>query len=235
MPNDDRNHDQPRGGEHDQPRYGERITPEHGSAPRYEDQPTQQYGQQAAPQWGQQHGDQHGQQPYGDQYGQQHQQHGDQYGQPQQYGGQQHGGAPAWQSYDEPKKRRKTVGVIAFLAAVVALVIGVVGGVMLGNALASSQLLQDFAQNGGSGTTDTQELQRQLMDDPAAMSALGTGSVLLVVGSVFGLWAIVQGIVAIVTKRGRLWGVLAIILAVVAAFVAGIAYIAVAASSVSGV
>jgi hypothetical protein len=219
MTNDDRNQEPPR--------YGERTSPEQGGAPRYEDQPTQQYQQpsapQGTPQWGQQ------QQP-GQQYGQP--QH---YGQPQQYGGQQQdGGAPAWNSSGEPAKKKKTVGVIAFAAAVVALVIGVIGGYMLGTALTSSQVLQDFAQNGGSGTTDTQELQRRLMQDPQAMSGLGTGSVLMLIGSVFGLWAIVQGIVAIVTKRGRVWGVLAIVLAVLAAVVAGAVYVGVAASSLNG-
>ncbi|WIB13733.1 DUF4064 domain-containing protein [Curtobacterium sp. MCPF17_052] len=225
MTNDDRN-DQ-------QPRYGERVSPEQGGAPRYEDQPTQQYGQQqSAPQWGQptQHGQQQYGQPQDQQYGQQ------QYGQPQQYGNQQqHGGAPAWHSYEEPAKKKKTVGLIAFAAAVIALVIGVIGGVMLGTALSSSQLLQDYAQNGGSGNpADSQELQRQLMQDPEAMAGLGTGAVLMLVGSVFGLWAIVQGIVAIVAKRGRLWGVLAIVLAVLASVVAGAVYIGVAASSFNG-
>jgi len=231
MTNDDRNEEQPRYGEPQQPRYGERVSPEQGGAPRSEDQPTQQYQQQSAPQWGQheqQHQQQYGQP--GDQFGQQ------QYSQqPQQYGNQQQAGAPAWHSYDEPAKKKKTVGVIAFLAAVVALVIGAVGGYLLGTALSNSQVLQDYAQNGGSGNpADTQELQRQLMQDPESMAGLGTGSVLMLVGSVFGLWAIVQGIVAIVAKRGRLWGVLAIILAVVAAVVAGAVYIGVAASSMSG-
>lgn len=229
MTNDDHNEEQPRYGEREQPRYGERVSPEQGGAPRSDDQPTQQYQQQSAPQWGQhdQQQQQYGQP--GDQYGQQ------QYSQqPQQYGNQQQAGAPAWHSYDEPAKK-KTVGVIAFLAAVVALVIGAVGGYLLGTALSNSQVLQDYAQNGGSGNpADTQELQRQLMQDPESMAGLGTGSVLMLVGSVFGLWAIVQGIVAIVAKRGRLWGVLAIILAVVAAVVAGAVYIGVAASSMSG-
>jgi len=237
MTNDDRNEEQPRYGEREQPRYGERVSPEQGGAPRSDDQPTQQYQQQSAPQWGQHDQQQHqqyGQQQYGqpgDQYGQQ------QYSQqPQQYGNQQQAGAPAWHSYDEPEeKKKKTVGVIAFLAAVVALVIGAVGGYLLGTALSNSQVLQDYAQNGGSGNpADTQELQRQLMQDPESMAGLGTGSVLMLVGSVFGLWAIVQGIVAIVAKRGRLWGVLAIILAVVAAIVAGAVYLGVAASSMTG-
>ena len=243
MTNDDRNDEQPRSGEQDQPRYGERVSPEQGAAPRYEDQPTQQYQQPSTPQWGQHDQQQPAHQQYGQQQDQQYgqpqqygQQQNQQYGQPQQYGDQQqHGGAPAWHSYQEPAKKKRTVGLIAFAAAVVALVIGVIGGYLLGSALSSSQVLQDFAQNGGSGTpADSQELQRRLMEDPSAMAGLGTGFVLMLVGSVFGLWAIVQGIVAIVAKRGRLWGVLAIVLAVLAAVVAGAVYIGVAASSFSG-
>ena len=220
MTNDDRNEEQPRYGEPQQPRYGERVSPEQGGAPRSEDQPTQQYQQQSAPQWGQ--------------HEQQHQQ---QYGQPQQYGQQQYGnqqqaGAPAWHSYDEPAKKKKTVGIIAFFVGVVALVLGVVAGVLLGNGLGNSQALQDYAANGGAG--DPQELQRQLMQDPAAMSSLGTGMVVFGIGSLFGLWAIVQGIIAIATKRGRVWGVLAVVLALVAAVVAIALYASAIAGSVSG-
>ena len=220
MTNDDRNEEQPRYGEPQQPRYGERVSPEQDGAPRSEDQPTQQYQQQSAPQWGQ--------------HEQQHQQ---QYGQPQQYGQQQYGnqqqaGAPAWHSYDEPAKKKKTVGIIAFFVGVVALVLGVVAGVLLGNGLGNSQALQDYAANGGAG--DPQELQRQLMQDPAAMSSLGTGVVVFGIGSLFGLWAIVQGIIAIATKRGRVWGVLAVVLALVAAVVAIALYASAIAGSVSG-
>ncbi|GAA1492901.1 hypothetical protein [Curtobacterium herbarum] len=235
MTNDDRKDEQPRHGEQEQPRYGERVSPEQGGAPRYEDQPTQQYQQQSAPQWGQhdqqqQYGQQGGQQQYGqqgDQYGQQ------QYSQqPQQYGDQQQAGAPAWNAHDEPAKKKKTVGIIAFFVGVVALVLGVVAGVLLGNGLGNSQALQDYAANGGAG--DPQELQRQLMQDPAAMSSLGTGVVVFGIGSLFGLWAIVQGIIAIATKRGRVWGVLAVVLALVAVVVAIALYGSAIAGSVSG-
>ena len=234
MTNDDRNEEQPRYGEREQPRYGERVSPEQGGAPRSDDQPTQQYQQQSAPQWGQHDQQQH--QQYGQQ--QQYGQPGDQYGQqqysqqPQQYGNQQQAGAPAWHSYDEPAKKKKTVGIIAFFVGVVALVLGVVAGVLLGNGLGNSQALQDYAANGGAG--DPQELQRQLMQDPAAMSSLGTGMVVFGIGSLFGLWAIVQGIIAIATKRGRVWGVLAVVLALVAAVVAIALYASAIAGSVSG-
>ncbi|PZE69729.1 hypothetical protein [Curtobacterium sp. MCBD17_021] len=230
MTNDDRNQAPQGHGEHDQPRYGERITPEHGSAPRYEDQPTQQYGQQSPPQWGehqggqQQYGHQQGQQPWGQQ----------QYGQPQQYGHQQHGAAPAWQAHDGSAKRKKTVGVVAFGLGIVALVLGAVGGWLFGSGIGASQSFQDLMRNGGSGTIDQQEMSRELMSDPAVMRALGSALVVMGIGTVIGLWALVQGIIAAATGRGRVWGVLAIVLAVLAVVVFGIAYGGSIAAAVAG-
>jgi hypothetical protein len=236
MTNDDRNPNPQHDGQQEPPRYGERTTPEQGSAPQYGDQPTQQYGQQSAPQWGQQQGDQYGQQQYGQQqqqYGQPQQQHG----QAQQYGQPQHGGAPAWQAHDgSAAKRKKTVGVVAFVVGVVALVLGVVAGVLLGNGLANSDAMRDIIANGrtSAGAMDSQELQRQIMEDPDAMSSLGTGAVVFMIGTLFGVWAIVQGIVATATKRGRLWGILAIVLAVVAFVVAIAVYAGAVGNAVSG-
>jgi hypothetical protein len=237
MTNDDRTPAPQGHGEQDQPRYGERITPEHGSAPRYEDQPTQQYGQQSTPQWGQQqHGDQqYGQQQHGQQqYGQQ---HGDQYGQ-QQYGqprqwGQQHG-APAWQAHDASAKRKKTLGVVAFGLGVVALVLGAVGGWLFGNGIGASESFRELMRSGGSGTVDQQQMSQELMSDPAVMGAVGSALVVAGIGFVIGLWALVQGIVAAATGRGRVWGILAIVLAVLAGVVFFIAYGASIAAAVAG-
>jgi uncharacterized membrane protein HdeD (DUF308 family) len=229
MTNDDRSNDDrtadgqaPRWGEpqqqpaqDDAPRYGERITP--ASAP--------QYGEQAAPQ----------------QYGSQ-QQGSQQYGQsttPSWNDQQQHqpyatapasAGAPAWQAHDEPKRKKKTVGVIAFVAAVIALVVGVIGGYVLGTALGASGAFKGVLDGTGA-TADPQQLQNDVMNDPAIASKLAVGSVLMWVATLFGVWAIVQGIVAIATKRGRGWGVFALVLAVVAALVAGGVYIGIAVST----
>lgn len=237
MTNDDRNHDdrtsdgktpswgQPQG---DTPRYGERITP--ASAPQYgESAPQQQYGEQ--PRWGEhapaqqpQYGQQHDQSAQ-QQYGQAPQQYGQQ---PDQYAQQQHGaGAPAWQAHDEPKPKKKTVGRVALLVAVIALVVGVVGGFVLGNVLGSSGAMRGVLDGSTTGA-DPQQLSRDLANDPGVRSQLTLGSVLMGAGTLFGLWAIVQGIIAIATKRGRGWGVVALILAVVAAIVAFSVYIGVA-------
>jgi hypothetical protein len=238
MTNDDRSND-------DRPRYGERITPD--STPQYGEQ--QQYGQQQGQQYGQQQGDQ-----YGQQYGQQ--QQGGQYGQQQgqqsdapSWGGQQHqpqhhqqqygsapasSGGPAWQQHHEPVTKKPTVGRIAFVASVVALVLGIIGGSILGTALGATGVIRDLAQSGGAASpTEQQELQRQLQDslmNSANGGQFAIGSVFMWVATLFGLWGIVQGIVAIATKRGRRWGVFAIILAVVAFIVAFVVYIGVAVS-----
>ncbi|MBF4588519.1 hypothetical protein [Curtobacterium sp. VKM Ac-1395] len=232
MTNDDRSND-------DRPRYGERITPDS----------TPQYGEQ------QQHGQQQGQQ-YGQQYGQQ-QQQGDQYGQQQgqqsdapSWGGQQHqpqhhqqqygsapasSGGPAWQQHHESVAKKPTVGRIAFVASVIALVLGVIGGYVLGTALGATGVIRDLMQSGGTGSaSDQQELQRQLQDslmNSANGGQFAVGSVFMWVATLFGVWGIVQGIVAIATKRGRRWGVFAVILAVVAVIVAFVVYIGIAVSA----
>lgn len=250
MSNDDS--EQPRWGEREQepapgatsgsgwqqdepPRYGERIVPTPSSASDpASDAPTQQYG------FGQQQpGQQYGQPPAPAQEPWAQQQPAQQYGQPpasgqpQWVGAQQQNpwGQPqqAWQS--EPPQRKKTLGVVAFAASVVALVLGVVGGVLLGNLLASVPGFSDLAQSGDT-TGAQQEFTQRLLDDPSARGALVGVSLASGVGSLFGLWAIVQGIIAAVRRAGRAWGVTAIILAVVAPIVLVVIYISVAVSSV---
>ncbi|MFJ3379102.1 DUF4064 domain-containing protein [Curtobacterium sp. NPDC090217] len=227
---------QPAAPQDDAPRYGERITP--ASAPQYGEQaaPQQpQYGEQAAPQQ-----PQYGQQQYGQQqpqYGQQQygqQQYDQQQGAPT-WGGQQHAaaapasaGAPGWQSYEEPKAKKKTVGVIAFVLGLVALVVGVITGYLFGTAIVHSSAFDQLLQNGGSTTPDPSQFQ-DMENDPALAGA----GVLFLLGTVIGLWALVQGIIAIATKRGRGWGVFAVVLAIVAVIAVLVTYAAVAAVAVS--
>jgi hypothetical protein len=189
-----------------EPRYGERAP---------------QYGEHA-PQSGQdqsgQHQDQYGQQPYAQQpYA----------------AAPASAGAPSWQGYQEPKPKKKTVGVIAFVLGVASLVIGVIGGWLMGAALANSGAISSLAPTDGS-TPDQGQLQQQLMNDPAVMSQIGVGAIVAGVAALLGIWALVQGIVAIVTKRGRGWGVFAIILAAVATIATFGTYIGVAAAAAVG-
>jgi hypothetical protein len=200
----------------DAPRYGERSdsTPQYGQpAPRYGEQ-QDQYGQQPSgtPNWGgeQQHGQQqYGQQPYA--------------------AAPASSGSPAWQSYEEPKAKKKTLGVVAFVVGLAALVVGVIGGYLFGQAFGGSEAFRDSMENSGATPSDSQITE--LMTSSNAV----TGSLMFYLGTALGLWAIVQGIIAAVTKRGRAWGVIAIIVAVVAVIAFGIAigFAAVAASGMS--
>jgi hypothetical protein len=221
MTNDDRSND-------DRPRYGERITPD--STPQYGEQ-QHQYGQQQGQQYGQQQGDQ-----YGQQQGQQSDapSWGGQQHQPQQYQQQQYGtapassGGPAWQQHHEPVAKKKTVGRVAAVLAVSALVIGVITGLLFGTAIAQSDAFRQILENGGRTSADPSQFSG-LEDDPNIAAA----GLMFLFGTLVGLWAIVQGIVAIATKRGRGAGVFAVIVAVVAVIAVFVTYGAVAAVAVS--
>jgi len=207
----------------DAPRYGERSdsTPQYGQpAPRYGEQ-QDQYGQQQ---------DQYGQQPSGTPNWGGEQQHGQQqYGQQPYAAAPASSGSPAWQSYEEPKAKKKTLGVVAFVVGLAALVVGVIGGYLFGQAFGGSEAFRDSMENSGATPSDSQITE--LMTSSNAV----TGSLMFYLGTALGLWAIVQGIIAAVTKRGRAWGVIAIIVAVVAVIAFGIAigFAAVAASGMS--
>ncbi|WIB32695.1 phage holin family protein [Curtobacterium sp. MCSS17_005] len=212
------------------PRYGERVDPAPTSTPQYGEQygqGQQQYGQQSG-QGQQQYGQPSSTPSWNDQ--QRHDQHHDQ----QPYAAAPaHAGAPAWQSHDEPKpKKKKTVGIIAFVLGLLALVLGVIGGYIMGSAISNSGALSDLLQNGS--TTVTPEMQNEIMSDPAVRSQFMGGIAVAGVAAVLGLWALVQGIIAAVTKRGRGWGIFAIILAVVATIATIVTYIGVAAASAMG-
>lgn len=251
MTNDDRsNEDRPADGQ--APSWGSAPDASAAGAPRYGEQgdTTPRYGEQgdaprygepaAAPQYGsEQYREQQGQ--YGrSQYGQG--QHDDRSGAPAWNADHQqpyaaaaatnHGG-PSWQQYDEPKPKKKTVGVVAFVLGLASVVIGVVGGWLMGSALASSSAIRDLVPTDGS-TPDQSQLQQQLMNDPNVISQLGTGAIVAGIAAILGLWALVQGIIAIVTKRGRGWGVFAVILAVVATIATFATYIGVAAAAAVG-
>jgi hypothetical protein len=204
----------------DEPRYGERTPAE---APRYGERApegdTPQYGQQ-----------QYGQQPYGQQHDQQ------QYGQ-QPYAASSapaSAGAPAWQAHEEPKRKKKTIGVVAFILGLLALVLGVIGGYIMGSALANSDAIGSIVQNGGTTSFNQEDATRDLMNDPAVVSQLAGGAVVAGIAAILGLWALVQGIIAVVAKRGRGWGVFAIVLAVVATIATFGTYIGVAAAAAAG-
>lgn len=200
-------------GSPDEPRYGERAqqadAPEYGEraeAPRYGEQTDaprygehtgqQQYGQQGTPSWGDQH---QAQQPYAAS------------------SAPASAGAPAWQAHEEPKRKKKTVGVVAFVVALLALALAVVAGIVFGTAFGGSSAIRDSILNGTAATESGQrDLQEQVMNDPTILTSSAGGGIAAIIGTVLGLWAIVQGVIAIIAKRGRAFGVIALIVAVIA-------------------
>lgn len=200
--------------------YGAGSAPAYGeSADRSADAtPTQAHDRQAESQWpDQQPAAQYGQQWNG-QHDAQQQHHGAAAAAP--VYGQPNGGG--WQSHDAaPVRKKKTVGVVAFIIALVALALGVVAGLIIGAGVGGNAAFRDAALNSG-GSVDQQQLQREVMKDPNFIRSIGGASFMILGGTVLGLWALIQGIVAAVTARGRAFGVLAIILAVVGPIALGI-------------
>lgn len=176
------------------------------AAPAQPGQPA--YGQQPYPQQG------YGQQPYGQQYGQQ--QYGQQpYGQ-QPYGqqgyGQQYPVAYPAPGYAAPEQPRKSplLGMIAFAVVLLSTIAGAVAMYQLMGPI--TDLL--IASGGNTDMLNDPQLQAELTQRLATEFPLQT--ILLNIGFPLGLAGWITGIVAAATNRGRLWGVLAIILGVLA-------------------
>jgi len=206
------------------PGYGQ--TPSPGQPYGYPPQqgPNQPYGQpQQAPNPYGQPNQPYGQPPQGPNqpYGQPPQAPNQPYGQPQQapnqpygqpqppvnpYGQPQQGFVPTAGAYGTPPAKRSPIlGIIALL---VVLICGVVLSVSL---FRMGGLLGQLAVNG------TVEISSQTQLQEAVLSQLGGIWTLLVYGSgLLGFVGWIVGIVAVATKRGRAFGVVTIILGVIA-------------------
>ncbi|MFG6502680.1 hypothetical protein [Microbacterium sp. P05] len=109
---------------------------------------------------------------------------------------------------DVKQKGSRTLGLVAFVVALAAVIIGSIVAYMGGSALGS---LVEYT--GTSGTVDADTLPAE------AQAIAASGAVITAVGfAIFGilaLWGFIQGIVAAVKNRGRGWGIAAIIIAVI--------------------
>jgi hypothetical protein len=100
------------------------------------------------------------------------------------------------------------LGLVAFIAGLVVLILSPIASVAIGLIVGPSEIPGGgFAANFAAG------------DNPNNPANL-TGGLLviaqLLVGSGLGIWALVQGIIAVRSRRGRIWGILAIVFAGVA-------------------
>jgi hypothetical protein len=117
-------------------------------------------------------------------------------------------GAPAPAARPKGSSR---LGVIAFLAALLGIIIGsilaTIGGMQTGS------LTQYADYSTGTGTLDYDSVPQSVQQMGIAAGLL-TVAAFLVWGA-FALWGFIQGIVAAVKNRGRGWGIAAIVLAVI--------------------
>ena len=163
-------------------------------------QPAQPYGQQQPPQYGQQPPQGYGQQPQ-------------QYGQPQPYGQPPQGYAPVpyqQSAYGAPvKKAAKSpiVGMVAFGVVMVCLVLVSLAAHPIGT------VYSDLVIATGSTQVDATTLNEMLLE------RVPVQAMMLQIGSTLGFAGWVTGIVAAVSGRGRMWGVLAIVVGTLAPFI----------------
>lgn len=127
-------------------------------------------------------------------------------------------------SISAPKlKGRPTLGVVAVIVASVGLVAGCilqfVGGMRLGG-IAEYIDVALLVEEG-------KQIDAATLPDAAKriVNAANTVSVIaFIVWLLLALWAIIQGIAAIVTRRGRVWGIAALVVATVGYFLVQVAY-----------
>jgi hypothetical protein len=109
--------------------------------------------------------------------------------------------------HNAPPAKPKTLGVVAFIAGLVVLVFALVLSIVAG--LAFAPLAGQMITEGG--TLD----QSAISSDDPGVAAFGALSMAFFLGgSLLGLWALVQGMIATITKRGRAFGIVAMALAV---------------------
>lgn len=120
-------------------------------------------------------------------------------------------------------KGRRTLGIVAFVASCAAAVVGTVIQFVAGFVLGGIAQYVDVAS--------LVEVGKQI--DPAtlpdaAKQIVSTANAISVIAFLawlgLALWAIIQGIAAIVKRRGRAWGVTALVVVAVGYFVVQIAY-----------
>lgn len=135
---------------------------------------------------------------------------------------------PPEASIGEPVPQNSKLGMVAFYASLAGLVFGAVILYFAGHSLGEICTIIEC--------TDSSALDETLiMNNSAAAAILGKSSMLMLLGffiwGALSLWGLIQGIIAMVKKRGRGWGLAALLIAVLGAIpVFGIFTIGAAAS-----
>ena len=145
------------------------------------------------------------------------------YGAPQQgapqYGAPQYGPAPTGWGAPEPAPRSRALGLTSMLIAIPLFVLSVIASAVVGVSIGP------FATRSASGFSyNSSDLPA---DQAAAIAPIGIlmGAQILI-GTALGILALVLGIVAVATKRGRPLGIVGIIVSVAAPIVSFAVYVA---------
>ncbi|MEN0085441.1 MAG: hypothetical protein AAGC66_11820 [Leifsonia sp.] len=140
-----------------------------------------------------------------------------QYGAPQ-YGAPQYGPAPTGWGAPEPAPRSRALGLTSMLIAIPLFVLSVIASAVVGVSIGP------FATRSASGFSyNSSDLPA---DQAAAIAPIGIlmGAQILI-GTALGILALVLGIVAVATKRGRPLGIVGIIVSVAAPIVSFAVYV----------
>lgn len=122
--------------------------------------------------------------------------------------------------HNAPPAKPKTLGVVAFIVGLVVLVFALVLSVVAGLAFAplAGQMITD------GGTID----QSAISSDDPGVAAFGVlSATFFFLGTILGLWALVQGMIATIKKRGRAFGIVAMALAVATPVISFVVFYAV--------
>jgi hypothetical protein len=120
--------------------------------------------------------------------------------------------APAYASENRGPVSKK-LGIIAFVASLLAVVVGTILAFVAG--LQTGGLAQYV--DSSTGQVDPESLPAGAEQSAIAVAALSVAA--FVVYGILGLWGFIQGIVAAVKNRGRGWGIAAIVIAVLGGIV----------------
>ncbi len=107
----------------------------------------------------------------------------------------------------------KRLGIIAFIASLLAVVVGAILAFVAGLQTAGIAQYVDTS----TGQVDPNTLPPGAEQTAIAVAALSVAA--FVVYGILGLWGFIQGIIAAVKNRGRGWGIAAIIIAVLGGIV----------------
>jgi hypothetical protein len=131
------------------------------------------------------------------------------------------------QYYAGASQQSKTLGVVAFVAGLVVTVVSPIVSAVSGATLGHLVKPGDGFSAGFAAGANSHDPQTALIGLLIVAQ--------LLVGSGLGIWALVQGIIAVRRRRGRGWGIAAIVLAAAAPVISFIVYIvAIAATQSAG-